>query len=108
MADKLYDLIKGTPGAAGPAGRCDVVLVECGDVKEYLGFFEPKTGTWRLYRRGGKKGDPVTVVPVRMVRDCREPIAYKDPPLKKSEGPEREKQKQWWRLPDPPGQIKLG
>ena len=105
--ERIYDLIKGQPGADGPAGRCDVVLLEAGDVTEYVGFFEPRTGTWRLYRRGGKKGDPVTVVPARRVKDRREPMRYKDPPIKKTEETEREKRVQWWRLPDPPGQIKL-
>lgn len=105
----MYDLISGTPGAEGAAGRCTLVRREApGVYTEYVGYFDFRRGQWTLYRRGGEGGR--VIVGIKEVEDHRQARPLK--PAREDEGPARpaeavERRPKWWRLPDPPGQIKL-
>lgn len=99
----MFDLVSGTPGAEGAAGRCRLVEHVNGDWIEYAGYFSFRKNEWTLYRLGGEKLRRVAWP--REVRDCRR---RPEPEAEAKTEKKAETRTQWWRLPDPPGQIKLG
>ena len=100
----MFDLISGTPGAEGAAGRCSLARCDHGEWYYYSGYFDFRSNTWTLRRQGSD--ERVRVSPAEVV-DRRKPIEYKPQKNEKTQTEQKETRTQWWRLPDPPGQIKL-
>ncbi len=73
----------------------------------YRGTYDAEREMWRLVPKPGtpEKYAQVLFVPAYMVRWMK-PVQLKPEPVKKQKQP-ADKQKPWWTLEDPPGQIPL-
>ena len=95
-----YEVIHGTPGN----GPCKIAYHADIDLfVYYTGYYDAERGVWKLY---SNPGTPEKYVRKGMILSARE-VRWKRPPAAPAKKPEEKKQKPWWTLPDPEGQIDL-
>ena len=101
MQKKQYEVISGQPGC----GKCKIVFrPEVDTYVYYDGYYYPNNDSWKLYSR---PGTPEKYVRRGMIVRAAD-VSYKpENPKAVEKKPEAPKQKPWWTLPDPEGQIGL-
>ncbi|MBR2848794.1 MAG: hypothetical protein IKB87_05005 [Clostridia bacterium] len=101
MNEKRYTVIKGVP----EQGRCKIVRRADVDLYvRYDGYYYPDQGYWKLYSQPGTPEKYRVHGMIVNARDVKYVRRETPSPVKK---PAEEKQKPWWTLPDPEGQIGL-
>ena len=100
MKEKPYEVISGIPGQ----GRCKIVYHPEVDLYVYYhGYYYPNNDSWKLYSYPGTPEKYRRHGMIVRVAD----VSYKPEKKPAEKKPETPKQKPWWTLPDPEGQIKL-